>query len=218
MKKTTLAAVAAITLMVGAAPALAQYQSIVHNLLNGTFDTEFNAGTLTISSTNSNNVTLLDPGPGGLPGSITNAEFNLTSTFNGVVAGQAQFVGGSLSLTFDHDGSPYEISGPVTGLLFDLPVQSPNPAVWTIDGVGRWTATTKSLPGSGIWPDSGGFSSLDSLTFAFNQDLSAFDWANDTINAAETNYQLFPNDSAVPEPTTIALLAIGAAGLIRRRR
>lgn len=217
MKKTTLGAVAALAMVFGATPAFAQYGSIVHNLLNGSFDTSFNAGVLTVNSTDSDNLTLLDPGPGGLPGTVANAQFTMTSTFNGFVGSQAQFVGGSLALTFDFDGSPYEISGPITGLLFDLP-QMVAPNVWTIDGVGRWTATTKNLPGSGIWPDGGGFSSIDSLTFTFGQDLSAFDWANDIVSTGETNYQLFPNDSAVPEPTTIALLAIGAAGLIRRRR
>jgi hypothetical protein len=227
MRKTICAAIGA--LMFVGTPAMAQYASIVHNMLDGTLDTSFNAGVLTINSASSQNVNLLDPGPGGLPGTVSNAVFNLTSTFNGFDGPQAQFVGGNLSLTFDYEDldtnivTNHEISGPITGLLFNLPALIA-PGIYQIDGVGRWTATTKNLPGStevggsGIWDDGGGFSSIDSLTLTFGEDLSSFDWANDVVNNGETNYQLFPNDSAVPEPTTIALLAIGAVGLIRRRR
>ncbi len=227
MRKAICAAIG--LLMFAGTPALgAGYASIIHNMLDGTLDTSFNAGVLTVNSSSSQNVSLLDPGPGGLPGTVSNAAFNMTSTFNGFDGPQAQFVGGSLSLTFDYEDSSnvvtsHQISGPITGLLFNLPALVA-PGIYQIDGVGRWTATTKNLPGateiggSGLWDDGGGFSSLDSLTLTFGEDLSSFDWANDTVNNGETNYQLFPNDSATPEPSTIALLAIGAAGLIRRRR
>ena len=95
-----------------------------------------------------------------------------------------------------------------------------------INGVGDTTfnATTgvfnvsANLPGSNVWPDGGGFSSVDSLTFAFGQDLSNFDWREDLTGRVETLYSLFPDDRAVPEPATLALLAFGALALARKRR
>ncbi len=217
--KKTLGAVA--VLMFVASPALAQYGSIAHSLFTDAgFNTSFNAGVLNISSSNPG-VSLFDPGPGTLPGSVSNVQFDMTSSFTGFDLGKAQFTGGSISLTFDYtDGgtTSHEISGPITGLLFDFPVETaPGSGIYRIDGIGRWTATTKNLPGSGNWDDGGGFSSIDSLTLNFGQDLSSFDWANDVASNGKTAYQLFPNDSAVPEPATLALLSLGAFAVLRRR-
>ena len=216
-KKCAVLMMAAVGLVLVSAPASAQYASIQHNLFNGVGDTTFDPGTgeFRIHATTSNLLTLNDPTP--LSGVIANTVIDLSTTFNQVLGtGQAQFTGGFLSLTFDFDGSPYEISGPITGVLFEISQVGPNSK---IDGLGRWTATTKNLPGSGIWPDGGGFSSLDSLTLAFGQDLSNFDWENQALNGrVESLYSLFPNDSAIPEPATLSMLALGAIAMLRRRR
>jgi hypothetical protein len=86
----------------------------------------------------------------------------------------------------------------------------------TIDGEGLWNATTKTLPLSGVWPDGGGSSSIDTLTIYLGTDLTGWDWSS-PIPDGETTYNIVPSDSAVPEPGTILLLAAGLIGLRRRR-
>ena len=217
--KGKVATVALAVLAVCCAPTFADYQSIQHNLINGVGDTTFNAttGVFNVSANTRDLLTLNDPT--ALGGAIQNTVINLSTTFNQILPGPvAQFVGGSLSLTFDYDDGggfqSYEISGPITGMLFEINAATPS----KIDGLGRWTATTVNLPGSNVWPDGGGFSSVDSLTFAFGQDLSNFDWREDLTGRVETLYSLFPDDRAVPEPATLALLAFGALALARKRR
>ncbi len=208
-------AVTLAVLALGCAPAFGIYTSIQHQLVDGVGDTTFdpNTGLFQVNAVDNNALTLNDGGV--LAGTIDNATISLQTYFNQILPGPvAQFTGGTLSLTFDYDGTPYEISGPITGMLFDV---TPGQFQSTIDGVGRWTATTKNLPGSGDWPDGGGFSSIDSLTVAFGQHLSSFDWESELSGWVETSYSLFPDDSAIPEPATLALLAFGALALARRR-
>lgn len=222
MKGKSIVILGVLAGLVLVAPASAQYTSIQHNLLDGFGDSSFdpNTGAFIIDADAAlapgvNNLTLNDPA--ALTGTITNTRIHIETTFNQIIGTQAQFVGGTLSLTFDFDGIPREISGPITGMLFDPPQQL-SPTVWKIDGIGRWTATTVNLPGSGNWPDGGGFSSLDSLTLAFNQNLAGFDWENDALDGrVESQYSLYPNDSATPEPASLLLLALGGAAVLRRR-
>jgi hypothetical protein len=221
-KGIALTAVLASMLVVGSASAA--YDSIQHNLFtNFNGNTSFNPGTgeFLVTETTSNLLTLNDPLP--LTGVVTNAQTTISTFFQGIVPGPAAlFTGGSISLTFDYDpdgagpdpvGS-YGISGPITGMFFEV-TAGPNSS---IDGLGRWTATTVNLPGSGIWPDGGGFSSIDSLSVAFAQDLTGFDWASELQGDIRTLYSLFPDDRAIPEPATAALVAFGALALIRRRK
>jgi len=215
---------------VAVTPVLADYTSIQHNLFNGVPDTSFdpNTGFFTINAVNEGLVTLNDPG--ALGGVVSNVSISLNTKFNQIFGtGEAQFVGGFLSLSFDYDGdgvggnaaTSHNISGPITGMLFEISQVGPNSR---IDGLGRWTAANVDLPSAGwpgipgVWPDGGGFSSIDSLSIAFNQDLSSFDWTTPISGRVESLYSLWPDDRAIPEPASLALVAVGALALIRRRR
>jgi hypothetical protein len=214
--------------VMAAAPALAAYTSLSHNLINGQNDTTFdpNTGKFVINSSLNNLITHQDP-PVGTPlsGTTTNAQVYLETTFNSIVdiggTFYAKFLGGSFSLTYDFDPTgvdpiaSHEISGPVTAMFFTVTTISPTSG--RIDGLGRWTAATVDLPGDGIWPDGGGYSSIDSLSVSFGDGLVGFDWTTPLGNRVETQYTLFPDDRAIPEPTSLALIALGAMALIRRR-
>jgi hypothetical protein len=229
MRKGSYLAALAAGLILATGSAQAAYTSISHNLINGTADTFFNSGTgaFSVHSVNANLVSLFDPGPTTLIGTISNAVFDLNTTFNQILVTQdgprAQFVGGSLSLSFNFDpdgiggapATPHIISGPITGMLFG--VTSTGPTTGRLDGEGRWTATNVNLPGSGVWPALN-FSSIDSLTLVFNQSLAGWMFNSNLTGRGETQYSLFPNDSSTPEPATLGLLAIGAAAMLRRRR
>ena len=197
-------------------PVFGEYVSIQHNLIDGIGDTTYIGGVLRIS-TDSNALTLNDPTP--LGGTIANGHVDLETYFHSFNpgTGEATFVGGSFDLTFDHEGSPYEMSGPIDGMVFII--NSVTQTYSTIDGEGLFTAVTKNLPGSGIWPDGGLRSSIDSLTLGFNVDLTTYDWSEDMSDGRlETIYGLFPDERAVPEPASGAILLLGVVALLRRRR
>ncbi|MCB9866472.1 MAG: PEP-CTERM sorting domain-containing protein [Phycisphaerales bacterium] len=216
-------------LLLVASPAHAAYSSIQHNLFDTQPDTTFNPvnGAFTISATNAGLLTLTDTS--ALTGAISNIQIDLVTYFNTVLpSGEAKFLGGSLSLSFDYDppGAPpvdsFNISGPINGMFFSIKQLGPNSK---IDGLGRWIATNVDLPSqngvdAGIWPVAAppnNFSSIDSLTIAFAQDLTAFDWTTPLTGRVESLYSLYPDGRAVPEPTTLALLVCASVGLLRRR-
>jgi hypothetical protein len=215
MRKTSalLSVLAAFAL---AAPALADYTSIQANLIDLVSDTSFDGTTLSVMSNTANNLTLNDPTSIG--GSITNLVLNLETYFDSVFFNpgpKALFVGGNVSLTFDHNGSPYELSGPISGMVFQITTTSPT--LSQISGEGLFDAFA-DLPGSNIWPATG-LSSIKSLTFAFQMNLAGFDWENGTLEGGriESLMTFLPDDSAVPAPAALALLLPGFA-LLRRRQ
>jgi hypothetical protein len=212
---------AAVGVVLMTAPAHADFAAISHNLLNGQADTSYNAGTgeFRVYSTVNNSLSLYDPGPATLPGAITNAVIDLSTFFDSVLLNpsRAKFLGGTLSLTFDYDAdgagpglaTSHELSGTIDHIDFTI---SPAGPLWKMDGAGLWNALVKNLPGSGLWPTT--LSSIDSLTIVFNQNLSNWDWENDSLTGrAETQYSLLPT----PEPTTVLVLVLGGFCLGKRR-
>lgn len=197
-------------------PVFASYTSIEHNLIDGIGDTSYTGGVLTISQA-LDTVTLNDPAP--LPGTVTNAVVSLSTTFNSfdplanLPYGRATFTGGSIALTFDYNGQPYSIGGPIDGML--LGVGSASSTLSTINGEGLFSATA-SLPGSNDWPASG-LSSIHALTLRVGANLANFDWSTDWTAPGETLYTLTPDESAAPEPASLLLLVLGFAMLRRSR-
>jgi len=210
---------------------LAEYQTIAHNLAEGVPDTDFVGGVLTISQAPANTLTLDDNPDLDLPYTITNAAVSLETTLFAFhpgstpshPSGEAEFRGGTFSLSFDYDNTTsgesgsYHINGPISGIIIGFQEYTPDFGGWsTLTGEGLWTAASVVLPGSNDWDDGGGFSSIHTLTFEIGQDLTYWEWNTD-MEGGETQYNISPNDSAVPEPASVIFLALGSLCLLRRR-
>jgi hypothetical protein len=134
--------------------------------------------------------------------------------------GAAWFSGGSYALTFTFtptggSAGNYSISGPMD--VMKVGVTSSSPTLSTLTGEGRWTATSVNLPGPDMWvtgPD--GWSGLHALTMAIATNLTNWHW-DSGFNTGNTQYNISPTANAIPEPSALALLLLGAVGLLRRR-
>jgi hypothetical protein len=198
--------------------AFGAYTSIAHNLLGGPGDTTYTSGVLHIYEANVHIPTLYVDSV-ALTGTVSEAVVDLSATYNHFdptrgTYGTAVFAGGSFSLSFKYDGQPYSIGGPIDGMLVNL--DSYTAGISKLVGEGRWTATTKNLPGD-VWDDHAGFSSIHALTLEIGKDLRGFQWNTDIAGAGQTSYNIEPNAAAIPEPAGLVLLALGAVGLLRRR-
>lgn len=215
----------AVALMAVATPALADMISVQTNLANGIQDSNYNAGTLTIaegplSGVTTTNATIGGTYPTGGDPVYTNTAFSLTTYFDQVISVSgtpwARFLGGSVSLTFDLGANSYELSGPINVLL--ARVTAANQFVSTIQAEGLFQSLIANMPEP--WAVSGlsGLSSIDSLIFDIGEDLSSFNWnTGEWLGMAEATVQMVPNDGAIPEPATMALLALGGLAVLRRR-
>lgn len=211
-----------------AAPAFGTYVSIQHNLIDGTPDTNFVGGALTISSASTDLELNDDDLTGPTAPDVSNVSVFMETFFHSFDPmagpfGEAKFTGGSFTLKFDYQGSAgqtYEISGPVVGMVFGVTqITHLGGGDWLtiVEGAGLWNALVKALPGSNDWPDGGGWSSFNALTLRIGSDLTGWEWDSD-VTGGQTLYTLTPDDSAVPEPATLMLLTLGGAVLLRRRR
>lgn len=205
--------------------ALASYVSIQHNLIEGTGDTSYINGVLTVNATGvpAQQLTLNDDPP--IAQSVSNVSVLMTTNFSSfnpganLPYGEALFTGGSFLLKFDYAGSsgqPYQIGGPISA--FVIGIGSASQYLTVINGSGLFNAGTPNLPGSNVWP-AGGLSSINSLTLEVGIDLTGFDWDpyNAVMTGGETQYTLTPDDSGVPEPAGLLLVLCSAVFALRRR-
>lgn len=209
--------------------ALGDYTSIQHNLTSPPPDTSFDGSVLRVhQDAPSANVLTLRTGAGQIIGSVTNAAVDLYTNYShfsptpeaNYPYGAAWFTGGNYSLSFTftpQGGSPgnYGISGPMD--VLKVGVTSASQSLSTVTGEGRWTASSVNLPGPDTWvtgPD--GWSGLHTLTLQVGLNLAGWN-GTQTFTGGNTLYNISPTANAIPEPSALALLLLGAAGLLRRR-
>lgn len=216
-----------------ALPTYGTITSVQHSLIDGQPDTAYNAttGVFTVAKTNANVLSVNEDGT-KVTGTVSNAAVSLVTYFDSYdsVNKIGKFKGGSYMLTFDFDDGggggavSYQLSGSIAGMQFKVTQVLAGP-ISKIEGQGLWKAIVKDLPGiagphTGVWNDGGLRSSINSMTLAFNYDLTNYNYQDFSVTDGriETQYQLWPSPVAVPEASTVVLLAAGAMGLIRRRR
>ncbi len=235
MIKRGVVVLGAVAVLCAAGPAIAQIDNIQTSWIDATQDTTFDGTTLLVSQTRvapANPVAVNEAT--FVPSTIdqyATATVNLTTDFDHVGFDGSNFflvfTGGTLSVTFANSPvapgwpGPYEISGPINALQVRL-----NNVVGGnsfLDAEGLFMASTTVLPGSGIWSpgQTNGtlYSSIDGMIINLGEDLSGYDWATHPAwtGVAQTQFQMIPDDTAIPEPASLALLAAGMLLVVRRR-
>ncbi len=203
------------------------YTSVQHNLIGAPNDTSFDGSVLRIYQNPGNNLTLWTDA-GQITGTVADAVVDMQTNFQyynptpeaNYPNGAAWFGGGTYTLTFTFTptggtAGNYSISGPMD--VMKVGVTSTSPALSTLTGEGRWTATSINLPGPDMWvtgPD--GWSGIHALTMAISTNLANYQWQS-AFDTGNTQYNISPSANAIPEPSALALLLLGVAALLRRR-
>lgn len=225
IKKAMVSLVALGAIVLPATLAVGQVTSVQANLFTGANDTNFDGSTLTVSEASVLDLVTVNEAS-ALSGYI-NMSLDLTTNFDSVVLNTSvwgKFIGGSVSLKFDDGVNFYELGGPIDVLLvkIDFATGGGTP-IAQLSAEGLFQAVTANLPmnPSGNWPVL--TSSLKGLIFQVGQDLTSYQWDNaggpdPWTGDAESQWQFIPDDSAVPEPTTLALLVLGGIAALRRRQ
>ena len=237
MRRLTFGAVFAATLVsLAVAPALyaAQYTEIQNDAYDGVNDGSYVGGVMTWSSSDAagafNILTLLeDTGP--VPGYTGNVVLTITSNFAAYTSTltsppRAYLTGGSMSLTFDYytpdlsSMTSHELSGPIS--QGSIEVTSTSPTLSTLTGIFNFdtNAGVENLPSSNNWPATDESTAV-ALSFAFGANLDGFEWDSDLTPPSvnfDTQFSLFPEERAIPEPASLMLLALGGLPLLARRK
>ncbi len=241
--KKLLAGLSTIVLAILASPSVhaAAYTEIHDNAFDGVNDASYIGGVFTWDADDNGSpmasqlLTLLqDTGP--VPGFTGNVHIHISSTFqnyNSTLQSppRAYLTGGTFKLTFDYtDGinpiTSHELSGPISEASVEI--TSTSSALSTLTGIVNFNSNlgVENLPSSNNWPAAGESTGI-ALTFAIGADLSNYKnnasaWQNDMPQGQgvtfDTQFSIVPEDRGVPEPTSVALLALGSLITLRSRR
>jgi len=212
----------------------AQYQSITVDARDGYPDLHYVNHVVTYDSPDAEgawNLVTLTEDTGVLPDLTSDVRVYMTSTYQnfGVTLpdpARAYFTGGLVDLTFNYNGVARELKGPISE--GSMMITHAEDAYSVISAKFQFDTNAaggvENLPGSGIWPATGKSTAV-ALTLYVGGNLSAMEtdpaaWDVNLPNVTvrpETLFNYYPAEMPIPEPTGLALLALGALALLRRR-
>jgi hypothetical protein len=213
-----------------------EYTEIQNDAFDGVSDASYTGGVFSWSTSDTSGSNILTLYEDNLP--VPGTTSNVTLTISGLVfqnfgvlpgPPRAYLTGGNMSLTFDYsNGGPitsHELSGPVSEASIEITASGPG--LSTLSGIVNFNSNlgVENLPSSNNWPAIGESTAV-ALTFAIGADLGAYDtaagWQNDMPDPQDVTYDtvfsIVPEEHVIPEPVSLALLALGSLLCVRRRR
>ena len=192
MKKKVLLLALAGVLCVAAAQGVVVPQAGIKSVGVLDVDTTFTASTGVFSIYESGLLLVIEYDDGSPQSGILGVTFDLQTDY----ASGMRFEGGSFGI---YDSGNLLLGGDVISVDFETGHSGS-----TLSGVGQALVTYSDLAGYPV-----GASDIVSLTFGLSPAFTGFD--QDYVGESKVNL-------VVPEPATVALLGLGAVGLLRKRR